>query len=34
MLHKQDFIFDRVTNWVELSDIVQLVKYTLSSIRE
>lgn len=34
MLRKQDFIFDRVNNWVELSDIVQLVKYTLSSIRE
>lgn len=34
MLPKQDFIVDRVNDWVELSEIIQLVKYTLSSIRE
>lgn len=34
MLSKKDFIVDRVNDWVELSEIIQLVKYTLSSIRE
>lgn len=34
MLPKKDFIVDRVNDWVELSEIIQLVKYTLSSIRE